>query len=180
MSRVRTGLVALVFSLVLAGPAAALSMLPGSVVLDSVAGGSIEYTLAASNDAGDILVFDVATTPNVFDTITLAFDAVVIGGGEISDPDDALVANLPAIVDQQLLVDFFGPSTARFWVALSNAPTQLAFFQNLDFRRPAATASFSGDAQVPEPGAALVFGAGLLVVLSAFRRRAWRRASAPI
>ena len=152
------------------GPAtAAMIMNTDSVSVN----GNIEYSLVSADEGNNILYFEVATRPVVFTSVTMVFDARVVGGWQASDPDGIISINIPRHANFQFLIDFSGrseASTAVFAVELSSLPTQVDFFLGLNLWTPAASASFVQ--AIPEPTAALCFGAGFGLVAATIRRRA--------
>ena len=165
------GLAALT-AIITSGPAtAAMIMDSESVSINE----KIEYSLVSADEGNNILYFEVATRPVVFTAVTMVFDAPVVGGWQASDPDGIISVNIPRRVNYQLLVDFSGrseASTALFAVELSSLPTRVDFFRGLNFWTPAASANFVQ--AIPEPTAALCFGAGFGLVAATVRRRARR------
>lgn len=147
---------------------------------------TLDFTISGSGGCGQgcastavaMLVFDGATVLSARDTDSGLFSpgnvvrGFVTGGGGVAG----------------LLIDVGAPSAESFRLTLSRVPTTatlyslnltslasfdatLALRSNVVDRKRLTFSSISASHAVPEPTAALVFGAGLLVAAQAVRRR---------
>ena len=163
------GLVALT-AIMTTGPATATMIMDSESVSINE---KIEYSLVSADEGNNILYFEVATRPVVFSSVTMVFDERVVGGWRTDDPDRIISINVPRNVNYQFLIDFSGrseDSVAGFAVELASLPTRVDFFRGLNLWTPAASANFVQ--AIPEPTAALCFGAGFGLVAATLRRRA--------
>lgn len=126
------------------------------------------------------IVFDDTSILSAGDTVSGFFDPANVVRG-IALPGTGVAA--------AVLVDAGSPSSESFWIQLASAPTTATVYSltldDLDTRvhdlgallagvidsQEVAFSFEGGDAVVPEPSAALVFGVGLLITRSVVRRR---------
>jgi hypothetical protein len=173
-------------------------MNPGSVTIDTVLGMGNSFTLTYhGGDTSDNLLNFTAHGGggtgfmNLLPSTALA--AIVFDNTSIIDAGDTFGAlNSNNVVTgiginggfaAALLVDAFGPSSESFFLQLASTPTTATIYSvDIDLR---AISSFKdildnaissqqvrfAVAAIPEPGAAVVFGLGLLVTSAAIRRR---------
>lgn len=200
MRRWTSGLLTIAVGLFVAGAAAAvpISMNPNPVTVNSVLGSNftltydggdtidnvLNFTVAGPGGCGILcpstavaaMVFDGVDVTSAGDTESGLFNANNIIHG-IATPGGNLAA---------LLLDFGSPNSEAFWAQLNGTPTTATVYaldlddlgmvhdlddilgsfidaQRVEFSTPGQ--------QVPEPSAAMVFAAGLLLARGAVRRR---------
>jgi hypothetical protein len=159
-------------------------MNPDPVVIGSATGGSLSFSLVSGDSDTNLFLFSVTSDPIVFDVLSLEFDTQVFDAGVVDDPDGIIMAGFfsnSAVTG--FVVDFHTESTATFYVQTESTPTSMSVWQGYMDPQLVASASFTlgstsfqehlGDSAsvMPEPTAALVFAAGLVIVGSATRRR---------
>jgi len=159
---------------------------PGSIsvdswVPDSEGGGSLTFEFLHGDSDDNVLFFSVSSEPIIFDIIGLEFDTTVLSASVVSDPDGIVWGGIVMnSVVAGMVVDFDTASTAIFKVQTASTPTSLNVWRGYRDPELVASARFRTDLRTdlgdtvatPEPTAALVFAAGLVVVGSATRRRA--------
>jgi hypothetical protein len=184
-----------------AGAASALSitMTPNPAEVGSLFGSNFTLRLDSGDSDTNILNF-TATGGGCTDCLSVAVAAILFddvsvlsatdSAGGMFNPDNVVRGIVtPDGAVAGLLVDFGDPNSESFSLTLNGTPTTATLYA-LDFRDVRQIESsahmlanvldktrltFSTDtgsvAAVPEPSAALVFGAGLLVAHAGIRRR---------
>jgi hypothetical protein len=190
----RTAIVSLAVSVLLgvAAQAAPITMQTSgggsTAVLDAVVG-SFSVSLGSGDTATNELAFVIDGNTPAVGVAAMVFDGATILDSDLFDPDHMITGfvlpNSGAVAG--VLIDFTGKDAATLTLKLSSTPTTATIYSlNLlgtstlyrsdNWRRFAIekdilTFSSNGGAPIPEPGAALCFGAGLILVGSRLRRR---------
>jgi hypothetical protein len=160
-----------------------------TAVLDGVIG-SFDLTLHSGETTTNTLVFQIEGNPPAMGVAAIVFDgATILSASEIagSDPHNLLTGFAAPSTGMAagVLIDMGAPSSARFQIVLSTTPTTARLYSlnltNISSLYRSTTwnqlaidktdVRFSTAAAIPEPGAALCFGAGMAFVASRLRRR---------
>lgn len=178
-----------------AAQAAPITMSPDPVTLPGLRG-TFTLSLTSGDTSNNTLVFGIeGSNPSgplpAAGVATLIFSGTsIISATELSDPD-GMVSGIALPGSNKLvglLIDFGAPSQAAIRVRLSSLPTTatVTMVQNT-FKVAKTTLTFTphypptppvhtppthggGGAAIPEPSAALCFGAGLALIGSRLRR----------